>query len=94
MHLVPDRDLEIARQLPEEFLRGSGDPLDRVVRMVNRYYSGFDFSARADLVQALLPVMLDMLADGGGATTVHRRLCEAVVAVWRKRLRYEHRDTG
>ncbi len=94
MDLVPDRDLEIARQLPDEFLHDSGDPLDRVVRMVNRHYSGFDYSARADLVQALLPVMLDMVADGAGATTAHRRLCEAVVAVWRKRLRLEHRETG
>jgi hypothetical protein len=94
MDLVPDRDLETARRLPDEFLRDSGDPLDRVVRLVNRHYSTFDYSARADLVQALLPVMLDMLADGAGTTTVHRRLCEAVVAVWRKRIRYEHRETG
>jgi hypothetical protein len=94
MDLVPDRDLEIARQLPDEFLYESGEPLDRVVQLANRHWSDFDYSARADLVQALLPVMLDMLADGAGTTTVHRRLCEAVVAVWRKRQRLEQRETG
>jgi hypothetical protein len=94
MSLVPDRDLEIANQLPDEFLKESGESLDRVVRLVNRHWPGFDYGARADLVQALLPVMLDMLATGTAATAVHRRLCEAVVAVWQKRQRSEHKETG
>jgi hypothetical protein len=94
MNLVPDHDLAIANQLPDEFLRESGESLDRVVQLVNRHWSDFDYSARADLVQALLPVMLDMLAADTGATAVHRRLCEAVVAVWQKRQRSEHKETG
>ena len=94
MNLVPDRDLAIASQLPDEFLQESGESLDRIVRLVNRYWPEFEYVARADLVQALLPIMLDMLAVGEMTTTVHRRLCEAVVAVWLKRQRLEHRDTG
>ena len=94
MNLVPDRDLVIASRLPDEFLQESGEPLDRVILLVNRHWQDLDYSARADLVQALLPIMLDMLAVGEITTAVHQRLCEAVVAVWLKRQRSEHRDTG
>ena len=94
MSLVPDHDLVIASQLPDEFLRECGESLNRVVLLVNRHWSDFNYGARADLVQALLPVMLDMLAAGTVATAVHRRLCEAVVAVWRKRQRLDHKETG
>jgi len=94
MSLVPDHDLVIANQLPDEFLQESGESLDRVIRLVNRHWPGYDYSARADLVQALLPVMLDMLAAGAETSTVHRRISEAVVAVWSKRQNSEHKETG
>jgi hypothetical protein len=85
MGIVPDRDLEAARRLPTEFLSLSGAPLDRVIELVNRHWDAYGQRSRAELVQALLPVLLDMLNQGPAAAEPYPGLCEGIVATWLKR---------
>ncbi len=75
----------IARGLPDEFLRGSGVSGNRVVRLVNAHWGSYDNPARAELAQALLPILEELFHAGAYATDGQRDLCEGVVAVWLER---------
>jgi len=86
MGLVSDADLVLARTLPEEFLRGRGEPEDLLIDLINRHWGGgFDAIARAQLAQALLPLLLDMTNRRDAEMDVYRGLCEGVVATWLRR---------
>ncbi len=85
MGKVSDTDHEIARRLPDEFLRGSGISGNRVVRLVNAHWGSYDNPARAELAQALLPILEELLYAGAYVTDEHRDLCEGVVTVWLER---------
>ncbi len=82
MGKVSDRDRGIARGLPDEFLRGSGISGNRVVRLVNAHWGSYDGPARAELAQALLPILEELFHAGAYVTDGHRDLCEGVVTVW------------
>ncbi|UCG86369.1 MAG: hypothetical protein JSW71_21105 [Gemmatimonadota bacterium] len=85
MGMVSDRDLEAARSLPDEFLKLTGPPPDRVIELVNSYWDAYGHQRRAELVQALLPVLVDMMNQGQCRMDVYRGLCEGIVAMWLKR---------
>ena len=85
MAKVSDRDREIARGLPDEFLRGSGVSVNRVVELVSAHWGSYDNPARAKLAQALLPILEELFYAGAYVTDEHRDLCEGVVTVWLER---------
>ncbi len=82
---VSDSDRELARGLPDEFLMRSGVPVDRVVKLVSTHWGSYDNPARAELAQALLPILEELLHPGVCATYGHCDLCEGVVTVWLER---------
>ena len=45
---------EAARRLPDEFLLGSGDPIDRAMDFVRQHWASYDAESRIELVQASL----------------------------------------
>ncbi len=75
----------IARGLPDEFLRGSGVSVNRVVELVSAHWGSHDNPARAELAQALLPILEELFYAGAYVTDEHRDLCESVVTVWLER---------
>ncbi len=85
MGKVSDRDREIARGLPDEFLRGSGISGNRVVGLVSTHWGSHDDPARAELAQALLPILEELFHAEAYVTDGHRDLCEGVVTVWLER---------
>jgi hypothetical protein len=94
MTRVSNHDLSLARRFPDDFLELPGSPLDRIKDLINRHWGRFDPVARAELAQALLPVLLDMLNTSGEASELHRGLCEGVVAVWMRRLQHLNSKAG
>lgn len=82
---VSDSDRELARGLPDEFLRGSGVSVNRVVELVSAHWGSHDNPVRAELTQALLPILEELLYTGAYVTDGHRDLCEGVVTVWLER---------
>ena len=82
---VSRSDRALARGLPDEFLRGSGVSVNRVVGLVNAHWGSHDNPARAELAQALLPILEELLYAGAYVTDGHRDLCEGVVTVWLER---------
>jgi len=85
MGRVSDGDLEAARGLPDEFLRLKGAPDDRVIELINRHWDGYGGRSRAELAQALLPVLVDMMNQGQRTMDVYRGLCEGILAMWLRR---------
>ena len=81
MSEVSDGDRELARGLPDEFLTRSGVAVDRVVRLVSTHWGSYDDPSRAELAQALLPILGELLQPGVYVTDGHRDLCEGVVTV-------------
>ncbi len=85
MGKVSDSDRELARGLPDEFLRGSGVSVNRVVELVSAHWGSHDKPARAELAQALLPILEELFYAGAYVTDGQRDLCEGVVTVWLER---------
>ncbi len=86
MAQVSQRDRKLARRLPDEFLKLSGTPIDRVTELVNQSWPSCAALARAQLAHALL-LPLEALIDRGGAviTDRKRQACEDLVASWLRR---------
>jgi len=83
MALFTERDREIARRLPDEFLNSPDvDAVDRVVQLVAHYWGYHEDVARADLVRVLLPTLGRLLEPDIAPTAVDRDVCEAMVASW------------
>lgn len=87
---MSDHDLEMARRIPDDFLGLPDSPLDRIINLINRHWSGYDPRARAELAQALLPVLLDLVNSGTEVRELHRGLCQNIVAAWMRRQRDLH----
>lgn len=79
---VTERDREVARRLPDEFLKLSGTPAGRINKLVRRYWPQAAAPAWAELTQALLLVLRPLLAPGAGVTDQKRLTCEDIVASW------------
>ena len=94
MGLVSDTDLAQARRLPEEYLSRSGEPEDRLIELINCHWGGYDAIARAQLAQALLPLLLDMTSRRDADVELYQGLCEGVVATWLRRQALENDRAG
>ena len=79
---VTEQDREIARRLPDEFLKLSGTPAGRLTKLVRRYWPHFGAPARAEVTQALLVVLRPLLEPGAEVTDQKRLTCGDIVASW------------
>ena len=69
MAQISDRDLELARQLPDDFVEaGGGDAAYRLIELVGENWVRSEIMARAELVEALLPI-LEPLHEAGARVT-------------------------
>ena len=82
MALCSERDLEIGRRLPDEFVQRrstGGDARPVIENLVDLCWWYYD--RRVDLV-ALLEPILEGLVDPDQITGKHRRQCEEAVKQW------------
>ncbi len=79
---VSDRDRKLARGLPAAFKQCTGAPVDRVVSLVLGHWGSRDPSARAELAQALLPILEGLVQPGVPVIPQQSDLCENVVTGW------------
>ncbi|UCG88597.1 MAG: hypothetical protein JSW71_08675 [Gemmatimonadota bacterium] len=80
---MSDRDREAARQLPDRFLKSPIAGAEaRVIELVSQYWMSYDAAARAELVEALLPLLKPLLKADAVVGDQKRDACEYVVAIW------------
>ena len=77
MATISDHDREMARRLPDDFLQASGDPVERVVDLVNRHWGSYEAKQCTELAQALVAILEELSVTDG-----HRNFCEEVVVGW------------
>ena len=83
MAVVSDRDHEVARQLPDLFVKSPiAGTETRVIELVSQYWMSYDAGARVELVEALLPLLKPLLEPGAVVSDQERDACEYVVAIW------------
>jgi len=81
--VVSDRDHEVARQLPDLFVKSSITGTEaRVIELVSQYWMSYNAGARAELVEALLPLLTPLLEPGAVVSDQERDACEYVVVIW------------
>ena len=86
MARIHDRDLELARQLPDDFVvAGHGSAAYRLIEIVRENWAKHEIKARLELVDALLPVLEPLLEVGARVTEEKRLLCKVIVAKWMER---------
>jgi hypothetical protein len=80
---ITDRDLDLARQLPDEFVAaGHASAAQRLIEIVLENWGRFGIRQRAELVDALLPLLTPLLEPGVRVTDSVRDACRATVAKW------------
>lgn len=80
---ISDRDLELARSLPDDLVAGGGgSAAHRLIEIVGENWVRFGILQRAELVDGLLPILEGLLHSGGGVTDAHRDACQATVTKW------------
>ena len=79
---VTARDPETTRQLPDDFVKLVGTPVDRVTELVSRYWMSYPPPARAELAQLLLTLFDPLLQSGAQVTDELRHECEGAVTRW------------
>ncbi|UCG89137.1 MAG: hypothetical protein JSW71_11605 [Gemmatimonadota bacterium] len=83
MSIVSGRDRDAARQLPDRFVKFPiGEAKTRITELVSQYWMSYDAWARAQLVEALLPLLKPLLESGAVVSDQERDLCEGIVASW------------
>ena len=80
MARIHDRDLDLARQLPDYFVAGSGSAALRLIEIVRENWARYEIKARAELVDTLLPILEPLLEAGARVTEEKRLLCKVIVA--------------
>ncbi len=85
MAVVTDRDRDLARRLPDEFVECLGTEADRVIALVKDYWPSHGTISMAHLAEALVPILGKLLKAGAQVTDRDRGVCEAVVATWLSR---------
>ena len=85
-------DRNNARRLPDEFAQAAGGSNDRVNGLVNRYWADYDEPARGELVEALIPILDELVEPGAPVTDMHRDKCVDVVVDWSARLETVSQD--
>jgi hypothetical protein len=79
---MQDDDKWYARRLPDDFIVRSGEAPSRLTEVVKENWWGHNSEARSKLVQALVPILNDLLQPDSAVTDEHRDLCEGVVYTW------------
>lgn len=79
--------------LPDDFLASSGDPLDRLARVIRRKWANAPRPVRAGLAEGLAPI-LEPLTRGAQLTEAVRDACAEVVATWLAPFRGEREPSG
>jgi len=79
---MQDDDTWYARRLPDDFITRSGEAAVRISEVVKENWWGYKPESRMKLVQALVPILKDLLQPGTNVTDEHRDLCEGVVYAW------------
>jgi hypothetical protein len=82
MARITVQDRSDAQHLPDEFLELSGDSKTRIVELVTRYWDAYDADKRAQLGEALFPILERVMQPGTQITDETRDLCEGLVAAW------------
>jgi len=81
-----DRELELAHRLPDDFVEGGGgSAVQSLIELVGENWDRFAIGTRAELVEALLPILDPLLESGAEVTDRERGVCEAIVAKWMQR---------
>ena len=81
-NMIGQDDRWYARRLPDDFVVRQGDGVARIEEVVKENWWGHGDDDRALLVEALLPILNELLTPGGEITEEHRDLCEGVVDAW------------
>ena len=86
MAQVSDRDLQLARQRPDDFVEaGGGSAAHGLIELVGENWVRYQMKARAELVEALLPILEPLLESGAKVTDREQGVCAAIVAKWMER---------
>ncbi|UCG86054.1 MAG: hypothetical protein JSW71_19445 [Gemmatimonadota bacterium] len=80
--MIGQEDRWCARRLPDDFVSRPGEGSARLRDVVKENWWGHDCNDRAQLVEALLPILSDLLRPGACVTEEHRDLCEGIVDAW------------
>ena len=76
---VSDRDLELARRLPDDFTEGgSGSAVHRLIELVGENWVRYEIKARTELVEALLPILERLLEPGAKVTDLERGVSKGI----------------
>jgi len=80
--MIGQDDRWYARRLPDDFISRSGEGTVRLREVINENWWGHECDERAQLVDALLPILADLLRPDARVTDEHRDLCEGIVDAW------------
>ncbi|MFQ5704707.1 MAG: hypothetical protein ACE5HT_11870 [Gemmatimonadales bacterium] len=75
-------DQDVALRLPDDFKRARGSTADRIMTLVNVYWTAKEEWERVELAQALIPILEDLVGPGAPVTESHRRSCQDIVGTW------------
>ncbi len=81
-NMIGQDDRWYARRLPDDFIARTGEGARRLHDVVKENWWGHDHDDRTQLVEALLPILSDLLQSGACVTDEHRDLCEGIVDAW------------
>ena len=79
---MQDDDKWYARRLPDDFITRSGEAPSRISEVVKENWWDQNAESRTKLVQALVPILKDLLQPDAKVTDQHRDLCEGIVYAW------------
>jgi hypothetical protein len=79
---ITTQDRAAAQRLPDEFLELSGSAVTRVVELVTRHWGAYGEKKRAQLAEALFPILERQMQPETRITDETRDLCEGLVAAW------------
>ena len=80
--MIGQDDRWYARRLPDDIIDRKGEGAARIEEVVKENWWGHGDDDRALLVEALRPILAELLAPGAQVTEEHRDLCEGVVDAW------------
>lgn len=72
----------MAQRLPDDFLTLEGGAAERAAQLIARNWAGHEAKPKAQLAEALLPIVSKLLEPGVSVNQDDRDLCEGLVAAW------------
>ena len=86
LRIASKQDREAARALPDEYLRLTSPPRERILALIGRRWGARSERERRELTHILLAIFKTLDRDGA-VSEVLRRDCEAIVVHWLERQR-------